>query len=238
MPGVYTTGISGVGMRLRNGSGTPIVRGAGQDCHSVISQLGAGGSYSFSGSLELVRISGTIASDSVLSASQFTWLFGVYQTGFLLHTNNRYNSRIYPTGTIGLKSIACTPSFPAVVTLPKVNTSELRSVGATAGMAGFNIGLRCDEGAKLGITLNAAPGLTVLNAPSGILGTQPGGAAGVGVQILDRSLNPVPMSSQFNLGTINENVQHTFPFSARYIRVGALTPGTVTSAMTFTFDYQ
>ncbi|HBD32455.1 MAG TPA: fimbrial protein, partial [Cupriavidus sp.] len=72
MPGVYTTGVSGVGMRLRNGSGTPIVNGSGLNCFSVIAQIGAGGSYNFSGTLELVRIAGTIVSGSVMNNA--AWL--------------------------------------------------------------------------------------------------------------------------------------------------------------------
>ncbi|GMG94036.1 hypothetical protein Cmtc_52560 [Cupriavidus sp. TKC] len=221
-------------MRLRNGSGTPIVNGSGLNCFSVIAQIGAGGSYNFSGTLELVRIAGTIVSGSVMNNA--AWLFGVFSTGGVLKNDDFYASRIYPAGAITLKSIACTPTFPAVVRLPTVNQRALSA--GTAGATSFAIGLRCDASAQVGISLDAAAGLSVIDANNGILSVQTGGAGGVGVQIVDQHQAPVRLQSRVNMGTISANVQNSFPFMARYMRVGTVTAGTVTSAMTFTFDYQ
>lgn len=67
MPGVYTTPVTGIGMRLRDGSGNPVTNAGGQACKSSIGTIGSGGSYSFSGSLELVRLSGTIPNNGTLS---------------------------------------------------------------------------------------------------------------------------------------------------------------------------
>lgn len=234
MPGVYTTGISGVGMRLRNSSGTPIVNGSGQACFSSIAQIGAGGSYNFSGTLELVRIAGPIVDGSVMNNA--AWVFGVYNTNGLLNIDSVTASQIYPAGAITLKSIACTPTAPAVVRLPTINQGALSA--GTAGATAFAIGLRCDASARVGISLDAAAGLSVIDANNGILSVQTGGAGGVGVQIVDQYQAPVRLQSRVDMGTISANVQNSFPFMARYIRVGTVAAGAVTSAMTFTFDYQ
>jgi hypothetical protein len=171
MPGVYTTGVSGVGMRLRNSSGTPIVNGSGQACFSSIAQIGAGGSYNFYGTLELVRISGPILNGSVMNNA--AWAFGVYNTNGLLNDDSIDASQIYPAGAITLKSIACTPTFPAVVQLPTINQGALSA--GSAGATAFAIGLRCDTGAQVGISLDAAAGLSVIDANNGILSVQTGG---------------------------------------------------------------
>lgn len=234
MSGVYTTGVSGVGMRLRNSAGTPIVNGSGQACFSSIAQIGAGGSYNFSGTLELVRIAGPIVNGSVMNNA--AWAFGVYNTNKVLKDDNITVSQIYPAGAIALKSIACSTTFPAVVQLPTVNQGALSA--GPAGATAFAIGLRCDTGAQVGISLDAAAGLSVIDANNGILSVQTGGGGGVGVQIVDQHQAPVRLQSRVDMGTISANVQNSFPFLARYIRVGTVTAGAVTSAMTFTFDYQ
>lgn len=158
-------------MRLRNSSGTPIVNGSGQACFSSIAQIGAGGSYNFYGTLELVRISGPILNGSVMNNA--AWAFGVYNTNGLLNDDSIDASQIYPAGAITLKSIACTPTFPAVVQLPTINQGALSA--GSAGATAFAIGLRCDTGAQVGISLDAAAGLSVIDANNGILSVQTGG---------------------------------------------------------------
>jgi len=244
-PGVYTTTVSGVGMRLRDSSGNPVLNGSGQNCFSVISHIGAGGTYSFSGTYELVRVPGNITDGASLSGGPTgagAWAFGVYNTNIVLNADrgNIYsgNSSIYPTGNITLRNISCTVMAPSTVTLPTVSASSL-AVGQGAGARNFNIALTCDSDSVVGITLDAAPGINIIDASNGILGLQStSSAAGVGVQVLEQNGSVVPMQARADFGSVRANATFTHPYYARYIRTGAVSAGSVSSAMIFTMDYQ
>lgn len=244
-PGIYTTTVNGVGMRLRDSAGNPVLNGSGQNCYSVISQIGAGGAFSFSGTYELVRVPGTIANGAVLSGGPTgagAWAFGVYNTNIVLNADrgNIYsgNSSIYPTGDITLRNISCTVMAPSTVTLPTVSASSL-AVGQGSGAKNFSIGLTCDNDSVVGITLDAAPGITIVDASHGILGLQgTSSATGIGVQILEENGSVVPMQARNDFGSVRANVTFVHPYYARYIRVGSVSAGSVNSAMVFTMDYQ
>ncbi|WP_157971340.1 fimbrial protein [Dyella sp. C9] len=236
-------------MRLRDSGGNPITGGSGQACNSVIGHVAAGGAYSFSGTYELVRAPGTIpATGGVLSGGPTgtgAWAFGVYNTGIVLNEDmgNIYtgSSSIYPTGDMELKSITCNITYPQTVSLPTVSVSNLGSIGAYAGTTSFNIALNCDSNSVVGITLDAAPGINLIDQNNGILGLQSGAssASGLGVQILEQNQNPLPFRVRNDFGTIQANMTFTHSYYARYTRVAnPLSPGVVTSAMTFTLDYQ
>ncbi|RAO76882.1 fimbrial protein [Dyella jiangningensis] len=245
-PGIYTTTVSGVGMRLRDGAGNPVQHGSGQNCYSVIAQIGAGGSFSFSGTYELVRIAGTIPNGASLSGGPTgagAWAFGVYNTNVVLNADNGNiysgSSSIYPIGNITLKNIACNVTAPSVVRLPSVSTRSL--AGGGAGSTLFQIGLNCDSNTVVGITVDAAPGINMIDASNGILDLQAGtgGATGIGVQVLDQNQRPLAMKVRNDFGSISANVTFDHSYYVRYIRtVGALNAGSVSSAMTFTMDYQ
>jgi type 1 fimbria pilin len=243
MPGVYATGVSGIGMRLRDGGGSPVTNGSGQACASVVATIGSDGTYAFSGSFELVRIGGAVPSGSTaLVPANATWAFGVYNTNVVLNADkgNIYSgsSSLYPAGNTQLRGVTCDSVYPVVVTLPDVSTTELASTGA-AGSTGFSIGLRCDDSVQVGITLDAASSVTVADVQKGILDVMPGGATGVGLQILRGTGGIHALEHRIGLGSVSANTLADFPFTVRYVRLpGQLTPGSVTSAMVFTFDYQ
>lgn len=239
-PGLYSTGIAGIGMQLLDGSGTPISGGTSQLCYDRISTIQAGGAFSFSGTLRLVRIAGTIPANANFTPALAEWQFGVYNTGYVLNYNNALSS-LHPSGTIVLNTLTCNVNYPAAVALPAVGVGALGAVGASAGSTHFSIGLRCDDSAVVGITMDAAPGYAVQTPAAGVLGIQggTGQAAGVGVQILDRNFNPVPLQQRVGMGSIAASQQAQYDFYARYYRTATpVTPGPVSSALVFTFDYQ
>ncbi|MBP0591988.1 fimbrial protein [Paraburkholderia sp. LEh10] len=247
MPGVYSTPVPGIGIRLRDGSGNPVTNAGGQGCHSTISTIGSGGSYAFSGSLELVRISGTIPQNATLSGGPTgngAFAFGVYNTGTVLNDDkggiNTGNSSIYPTGNIVFQNITCTTDYPLAVTLPAASVADLPAVGSTSGTTRFDIGVICDSNAVASISMGPAAGISAINPGAGIVGLQnnAGSASGVGIQILDQNRNPFSMVSFNSLGSVSANLRSAFPFFARYNRVSSLSPGSVTSAVVFTMSYQ
>jgi len=237
--GIYTTNVTGVGMRLRDGSGQPITGGSSQACNDRIGTIQEGGAFSFSGTLELVRMAGTIPANAVLTTSATRWLFGVYNTGVLLNGTNS-QSAMYPSGSMTLNSLACSVNFPSTVTLPSISLSALPTVGSAAGAKRFDIDLRCDSNATVGITVDAAPGYSAQSATDGLLNIQAGSgmANGVAVQILDARRLPMVMQSRVAMGSILANAAKKYEFYAQYFRLGTVQTGMVTSAMVFTFDYQ
>lgn len=238
--GIYTTNVTGIGMRLRDGSGQPITGGTSQACNDRIGTIQAGGTFGFTGSLELVRMQGTIPPNAILTTSATRWLFGVYNTGVLLNNGSNSNSALYPSGNITVNAMTCSVNFPPTVTLPAISQASLKAVGSAAGSTLFNIGLRCDSNAVVGITVDAAPGYSVASAANGLLNIQTGTgmASGVGVQILSPQQAPLAMQTRVDMGSISANVTQTYGFYAQYVRLGNVQAGPVSTAMVFTFDYQ
>lgn len=139
--------------------------------------------------------------------------------------------------TIVINPSCSVTTNPVNVTLPPIMASALGSTGATAGTTPFSIALNCPSGAA-GATLSVqldyngtASGIPGVLTPTG------GGSAGVGVQVLDQSSNPVTFGTAATVGTVSTSTTG-ISFFARYYRTGALTPGTLQASATFTLLYQ
>ncbi|MCY1293788.1 Fimbrial protein [compost metagenome] len=249
IPGVYTTGIAGVGMALLDASGNRLLNAQTQLCASNFGLLEGGGTapytltYNLAGAIELVKTSpaGTPVSSGTLTSGNAAWLFGVYDTGWVLNYyagGNLDPSKISPLGNLQVSSVTCTVTSPSTVTLPKVGLSALSSPGAVAGGTPFNIGLVCNKDLQVGIRMEAAAGTPVVDPATGGLGSQ-GTAQGVGIQLLKSDFSPMPLNQRVDLGSISANGQVNYGYFAQYKRIGSpLTPGTVQSQMVFTFEYQ
>lgn len=241
IPGVYSTGISGLGIRLRNAAGQPMQNAAGYSCDTRSASLGALNAdmtYSVSVSTEFVK-TGPMAAGT-LDSAQTRFGFGVYRGNGLGGTSNYIGF----SGMLQVRQIACNATYPAAVRLPRVKASTLASAGATAGATPFSIVLNCNGTARVGVSFDAAGGSSVKSAQAGVLGPgnegAPGAAGGVGVQLTDaRTTNPVPLQQSNPVGNIDANAPATYAYALRYFALAPhATPGAVSGAMTFTFDYQ
>ncbi|WP_265919160.1 fimbrial protein [Cupriavidus nantongensis] len=245
-PGVYSTGVAGVGIRLRNAAGQPMTNAVGVWCDTRAANLGhlnADLTYSVSVTVEFVK-TGPISTGS-LDPAQTRFGFGVYNgslDGALGGTGNRDNY-IGFSGTIATREISCSVFAPPTVSLPAVSAKTLATQGS-GGNTPFAIQLSCNSAAIVGITLDAASGTPVMSAASGILGLSNAGASdaagNTGVQIMNASgTAPVPLQVRNAMGSIQANVPATYRFGARYARFGGTpAPGNVSSSMVFTLDYQ
>ncbi|KAE8762032.1 fimbrial protein [Paraburkholderia madseniana] len=140
---------------------------------------------------------------------------------------------------------ACSVSRPAVpVTLPSIGISRLSSgVGSTAGAEQFSLSFSCSSGAKVLITLTDS--VDTANRSNTLQLKAGSTAKGVGVQILNGnspvSFGPdsdtVGNTNQWTIGSSPDGALDV-PLTARYIRTGALLPGTVNALATFTMSYQ
>lgn len=243
--GIYTTGVAGIGMRVRDGAGNPITNATSQACASQISTIGSGGSYNFSGTLELVRTSGAIVPGSTLVKSATEWAFGVYNTNIVLNSDNGNiysgSSSISLSGSVVFRPLTCTITAPGTVSMRKVGIGSFPSIGDFGGETQFNIGLQCNDNALVGMTMDAAPGYGVLDAMSGVISTSQlnGQARGFGLQILRGDGAVMPFQSRVGMGSVAANATTNYGFFVRYIRVSSpISAGKVSGALVVTMDYQ
>lgn len=245
--GVYSTGVPGIGIRLRNSAGQAIVNAAGVQCDTTgegLGNLNADMTYAISVSIEFVK-TGPV-SGGVLDPAQTQFGFGVYRGSTAGALGGRDVNYIGFSGNAVPRPITCSVSYPATVTLQPARAADLRPPGTTAGTTPFMIGVTCDTAANVGITFDGAPGTPVAAATAGVLGASnagtQGAATGVGFQLVSGgAYQPVPLQTRNALGSIQANVPASFSYAVRYIGLNnglPVTAGTVTSAATFTFDYE
>ncbi len=242
MSGVYSTGLAGVGIRLRNSKGQPMVNASGQYCDTRSAGLGtldANLKYSFTVTVEFVK-TGTITGGAVASAQ--TWFgFGVYNGPGLGGAGKNY---IGFNGNVVVQNLTCTVTNPTNVSLASVKLRDIPNIGDTANPTPFALGLRCDNTVVVGVTFDATGGTPIKSAANGVFGSQNEGssgvATGVGVQLISAGTNtPVPLQQRIALGSLAANTQATYPYQFRYYRHSATgTPGKVNGTMVLTFDYQ
>jgi type 1 fimbria pilin len=245
--GVYSTGVPGIGIRMRNAAGQPIAHAAGVWCNTTgegLGTLNADMTYAVSVSIEFVK-TGPVTGGT-LDPSQTRFGFGVYQGSTAGALGGSGNNYIGFSGNAVPRPITCNVNYPSTVTLQPVRAADLRSPGATAGSVPFSIAVTCDTPAIIGVTFDAAPGTPIQAAQAGVLGPSEAGAqgtaAGVGFQIVTGGTDqPVALQGRTALGNIQANVPASYSYAVRYTRLNnglPVTAGTVTSAATFTFDYE
>ncbi|MFM0300881.1 fimbrial protein [Paraburkholderia sediminicola] len=155
---------------------------------------------------------------------------------------NSPHSQSLNTGTT-IAGRTCSVTTPSVnVALPTVFPSNFST--GSAGATPFSLGVSCTQGVTVKVTLTDASNV---GNTSTTLGLAPdSSAAGVGLQILSGS-TPIAYGpdsavagnvNQWSAGTTTGGPMN-IPLTVRYIRTtGAITPGTVKGAATFTMSYQ
>ena len=244
----YPTGIPGISYQIVRGGtslkswpndtlntglqGCTYSSGSGWFCPNGIA------SYQFSVSTQLsLIVTGPFGNSTVPAGT-----LGYWQYQSLGSSGGTSTAQIVAFSLANPVTITVNPSCsvttnPVNVTLPAISTSALGSTGATAGTTPFAIALNCPSGAS-GATLSIQ--LDYNGTASGIQGvlTPTGGSsAGVGVQVLNQSSNPVTFGTPQTVGTISTGASN-ISFFARYYRTGAVTPGTLQASATFTLLYQ
>ena len=141
-------------------------------------------------------------------------------------------------------------SVNQTVQMGQVRANTLAKQGDVGQNVGFNIVLKdCAPGADGNDnTLPATAaiifsGVTVDNTTNAkVLALQQssaGGATNVGIQVLDRSGQPVAFDGSTASASIKLNEgTNTIPFQARYMATGQATAGTANADATFTVQYQ
>lgn len=141
---------------------------------------------------------------------------------------------------------ACTVTETAKsVGLPPVLTSSMASgVGAVAGTQSFSLSFMCSAGANVYMTLSDA--VNPANRTTTLALASDSTAKGVGIQVLNTAGSPVTFGAdssasgnpgQWLIGA-SVNGPLNVPLSARYIRTGAVSAGSVKALATLTMSYQ
>ncbi|TCK38472.1 type 1 fimbria pilin [Paraburkholderia sp. BL8N3] len=231
MPGVYPTGMGGIGMRMRNSAGTPL-DGVGEcSTNSSLGMVGPTGLFDVSGTFELVK-TGPVSTGTIGSAALFR--VGVLNTGYLLNDDRATMGVDTSTALRAVTCFVTSDTANQSIPLMTVNSSKLASTGAVAARTPFSIGLTCDSGVRVNVTFSSVAGSSGVDSVVKSNGT----ATGVGIQLLDASDSPIVLDQSHNVvGSTAGNA--TVRFSAQYYRLsGGVTTGTVQASAIYTMSYQ
>ncbi|MBC3378344.1 fimbrial protein [Serratia fonticola] len=238
---VYKTDVPGVGVAIGGiVNVTPYWINSGSNLWGDVNGqplLGAskGSSFSFTAQpfIRFYKI-GPISSGTITGQQ-----IALFKSG---EANGNYRGPEIPINlsAIQVNSVACTINTPVIqVPLADVNINEFSGVNSTLRPKEFSVGLDCDAGAKINVSMSGVKNTDT--SANGVLqltgaGTQ-AVATGVGIQILYNSA-PLVINNILALKT-SAGGQETFPFTAQYYQTASkVTGGIANSTMTLNITYQ
>lgn len=143
---------------------------------------------------------------------------------------------------IALNVLACSILNSSInVALDPINVNRFTSLGMTDGDKKFTIGLDCDAGARINVSLSGTQNADTSNNSVLALNNSdsPGSATGVGIQLLYDN-NPLKLGDHIALKTSSGG--NEFPvnaFTARYYQTKAIaTAGEANTTATLNLTYQ
>ncbi|UNK63437.1 fimbrial protein [Buttiauxella ferragutiae] len=239
MPGVYNTGVAGVGITLINSSGQRVT-GAGASCDTRNTPLGyisntSAKTYSISMTLALVKTSNTIGSGA-MDPGQTKFGIGMYNTGYGLGSNT--DSSVSYTGTLYYRAVSCSVDANIPVPLDDMIVANFSGIGSTAGDKAFNVPVTCNAPVNVMMNMTSA---AYISKPNAVMALTAGAnnASGIGIQLLYNS-SPAVFDNYFSAGNVvNAGDTLNVPFTARYYQTAStVVPGTANATATVTMAYQ
>ncbi|QNK00357.1 fimbrial protein [Dyella telluris] len=236
-PGIYSTNVAGVGVKMVRAS-VPVPGSVAYTPSSFPGNIGAPyGWYWYANPVFVYTFvkTGPISGGTVTSADIPTMAFNLDGTATVFTSTN--------SGKITFTAGACvTPDVQ--VPLDAASVKAFTGVGSTTGAKSFNIAVNsCPPGlTSVSYQLDAASGITVVNASQGVIGLGNSATAkGIGLQIKDNSNNPVSFGSMHATTGYNRTNggNFTIPLKAFYYQTAStLSAGSVVSQAVFTMSYQ
>lgn len=235
MPGVYDSGVPGIGIAMKNSLGQRIV-GAGVGCDTRNTPLGTLDSslnFSYSVSLSLVKVNNNV-SPGTLILSNTVFGMGVYNTG--VRIGNGENTVSY-SGDITIRSSTCSVLSSSInVSLGAHSETEFSGKGSTTKASPFSINLKCDKDSDVNVRIDGSKdvdgGLSVL-----ALTKSNNSASGVGAQIL-RNGTPIVLGQEMQINASTSEGPLSIPFTARYYQTqDNVEQGVANAVATFTMIY-
>ena len=235
MPNVYTTAVTGVGIRLSR-----LITGIGPTYYPHVLSWPSSTTVNFLSpsyfTVELIKTA-TKTGNGPLAAGTYTTYVGNGD-------NKSAITSILSGNGITIITPSCTVdagSQNVVVNFGSISRGSFKGIGSTAGDRAFNIKLNCQRGENAQNTillnmqatadLSKSPGVTQLTQSVGV-------ATGVGIQILDKNSQPVVFGTAAPVGP-SADIQYVVPYTARYYQTGGtVTTGSANGTATFTVEYQ
>lgn len=161
-------------------------------------------------------------------------VLGTYQFGTLTGLNIMLNS------TVTITQPACSTS-DVTVDMGTPGISAFKGVGSRIATRPFAINLtNCPTGIK-SVAYQLDTTTSIISASAAVVALNPASSAtGVGLQILDKSFNPVTLGTPIPFASYTTaGGNFVIPFNIGYYQTDSVvTPGTAIGSLTFTMTYQ
>lgn len=237
-PGVYHTGVAGIGIALINDKGQRII-GGGVSCDTRNTPLGyvssdGQNSYNFNVTLALVKISEDIR-PGTLQQSQTQFGIGVFGRAPIGAPNT-----ISYAGNVTFKMVTCSVSPQSLnITLGDFTVSQFTGVGSHTNWKNFIISATCDNTVEVGVKVASANGYDSGSTSTIKLTQEPGVATGIGVKVLTGGQD-TNFGQYTKVGEITqENGTLNMLFAVQYYQIASsVTPGVANSVFTITVAYR
>ncbi len=239
MPGVWRSGIAGVGIELLNSAGQP-VRGRAAHCDSRSTPLGyvsSDGSFNVTLTMQLIKTASTTGEQASTTVHNGIWSLGIYPDQKLGQLNAvRYG------GNLALKATTCSVDPKSLnVSLGNFAVSQFTHVGNTSDWRTFNLTATCTDAVTMTARITSPNGATSISDGNDVLNINAGidSASGVGVKmmvggVLLRYDYPIPFGDQ----TV-PNQPFNLPFQVQYYQTAeVVTAGRANTLATIDIEYQ
>lgn len=239
IPGVWRSGIAGVGIELLNSAGQP-VRGRAAHCDSRSTPLGyvsSDGSFNVTLTMQLIKTASTTGEQASTTVHNGIWSLGIYPDQKLGQLNAvRYG------GNLALKATTCSVDPKSLnVSLGNFAVSQFTHVGSTSDWRTFNLTATCTDAVTMTARITSPNGATSISDGNDVLNINAGidSASGVGVKmmvggVLLRYDYPIPFGDQ----TV-PNQPFNLPFQVQYYQTAeVVTAGRANTLATIDIEYQ
>jgi len=239
MPGVWRSGIAGVGIELLNSAGQP-VRGRAAHCDSRSTPLGyvsSDGSFNVTLTMQLIKTASTTGEQASTTVHNGIWSLGIYPDQKLGQLNAvRYG------GNLALKATTCSVDPKSLnVSLGNFAVSQFTHVGSTSDWRTVNLTATCTDAVTMTARITSPNGATSISDGNDVLNINAGidSASGVGVKmmvggVLLRYDYPIPFGDQ----TV-PNQPFNLPFQVQYYQTAeVVTAGRANTLATIDIEYQ
>ncbi|EKM5063074.1 type 1 fimbrial protein [Cronobacter turicensis] len=238
MPGVYHTGVEGIGITLVNDKGQRII-GGGIGCDTRNTPLGyvsndSQKTFNFNVTLALVKTAETIVAGS-LQQSQTVFGVGVYSQAPVGSPNN-----ISYAGNITYKSVTCSVDPKELnIALGNVPATSFTGPGSASNWYSFMVNATCNDPVEVGVKVSSANGYASTQPSVIKLTPEAGVASGIGVHLLTNGQN-TDFDHYVIVGDIPvANATLSIPFSLQYYQTSStVTPGVANAVATITIAYR
>jgi len=219
--GIYDTNIAGVGIRIKsvNNEIFPVSRSVAANTYMTVPGNGF--------TIELIKTSaGAVGAGTLTTGRVLRWYIASATT---------YGANAALTGSNTITPVACSINNTTIdVNLDDASEHDFSGVGSSAKPKDFNVGLNCDAGTKVKMTLDGSHA-----GPAGVLSLNAGGgqASGIGIQLL-KGTTPVALGTALDFGTATTAGDMQLPLTARYYQTATpIVGGTTNATATFTMTY-